>query len=73
MLGTYLHSPNTPSWGDAQLKQGDNFTFLLCLFPKILSVNFRYQKPSVFPEVTLSDGRTDAFASCAFCEEHTKI
>jgi hypothetical protein len=24
----YLHSPNTPSWCDAQLKHGDNFTFI---------------------------------------------
>jgi hypothetical protein len=23
----YLHSPNTPSWRGAQLKNGDNFTF----------------------------------------------
>jgi len=23
----YLHSPNTPSWRGAQLKQRDNFTF----------------------------------------------
>jgi hypothetical protein len=25
----YLHSPNTPSWRDAQLKQRDNFAFTL--------------------------------------------
>jgi hypothetical protein len=25
----YLHSPSTPSWGGAQLKHRDNFTFLL--------------------------------------------
>jgi hypothetical protein len=25
----YLHSPNTPSWRDAQLKHRDNFTFTL--------------------------------------------
>jgi hypothetical protein len=28
----YLHSPNTPSWHDAQLKHRDNFTFM---FPKL--------------------------------------
>jgi hypothetical protein len=26
-VALYLHSPNTPSWRDAQLKHRDNFTF----------------------------------------------
>jgi hypothetical protein len=30
-LKIYLHSPNMPSWGGAQLKHRDNFTFI-CLF-----------------------------------------
>jgi hypothetical protein len=27
-MEVYLHSPSTPSWRGAQLKYGDNFTFL---------------------------------------------
>jgi hypothetical protein len=31
MSGANLHSPNTPSWRGAQLKDRDNFTFYLYL------------------------------------------
>jgi hypothetical protein len=27
----HLHSPNTPSWRGAQLKHGENFTFIFTL------------------------------------------
>jgi hypothetical protein len=28
----YIHSPNTPSWRDASLKHGYNFTFYFYLY-----------------------------------------
>jgi hypothetical protein len=44
----YLHSPNTPSLRDAQLKykHRDNFTLTLSLFLLILSSNLRLLSPS---------------------------
>jgi hypothetical protein len=33
----YLHSPNTPSWHGAQLKQRDNFIFTLHFFLKFIT------------------------------------
>jgi hypothetical protein len=36
----YLHSPNTPSWRGAQLKQRDNFNFTFtftCLIPTLIT------------------------------------
>jgi hypothetical protein len=31
LVELYFHSPNTPSWHDAQLKHRDNFTFTFIL------------------------------------------
>jgi len=42
-MAQYLHSSNTPSWCDAQLKHRDNFTSYHCIPMQLIKRRF-YQE-----------------------------